>query len=140
MKKMILTMLCVMLMMSGCSTGKGKLEFVSIDHAFEMMDEKQTFLLLISRESCSHCEDMLDMLKKELPKQDLILYNVVMDESSEEAYDHDKKQLEERFEDPNRTPHVYFIQAGEVKDEQLGYSKDEPESFWDWVKTLPLNE
>ena len=93
MKKMILTMLCVMLMMSGCSTGKGKLEFVSIDHAFEMMDEKQTFLLLISRESCSHCEDMLDMLKKELPKQDLILYNVVMDESSEEAYDHDKKQL-----------------------------------------------
>lgn len=138
MKKIILAMLSVMLLMSGCSTGKGKIEYVSIDKAFEMMDKKDTFLLLISKESCSHCEDMKDMLKEKLPEHDLIVYNIVMDESSNEAYIKDQLQLETRFVKPSVTPHVYYIEKGEVKDELLGFSKESPDKFWDWVKTLGL--
>lgn len=138
MKKIILAMLSVMMLVSGCSTGKGKIEYVSIDKAFEMMDDNDTFLLLTSRESCSHCEDMKEMLKEKLPSHELIVYNVVLDESSSEAYIKDQLLLETRLEKPSVTPHVYYIEKGEVKDELLGFSKESPDKFWDWVNTLGL--
>ena len=140
MKKIILTMLAVLLLASGCSSGKGKIEYVSIDRAFEMMDQKESFLLLVSKDSCTHCKDLEAMLKKELPKQDLIIYNVVMDESSATAYEQDKERLSERLDEPNKTPHVYEIKKGEVNSELLGYSAEKPENFWDWVKSLSKNE
>lgn len=138
MKKIILAMLSCMLLMSGCSSGKGKIEFVSIEKTFEMMDEKETFVLLTSKESCSHCEDMKEMLKETLPEHDLIVYNVVLDESSTDAYLSDQLALESRLDRPSVTPHVYYIEKGEVKDELLGFSKQSPDKFWDWVNTLGL--
>lgn len=138
MKKIILAMLCIMLLLSGCSSGKGKIEFVSIEKTFEMMDEKETFVLLTSKESCSHCEDMKEMLKETLPEHDLIVYNVVLDESSTDAYISDQLALESRLDRPSVTPHVYYIEKGEVKEELLGFSKQSPDKFWDWVNTLGL--
>lgn len=138
MKKIILTMLCIMLLLSGCSSGKGKIEFISIEKTFEMMDEKETFVLLTSKESCSHCEDMKEMLKETLPEHDLIVYNVVLDESSTDAYISDQLALESRLDRPSVTPHVYYIEKGEVKEELLGFSKQSPDKFWDWVNTLGL--
>lgn len=138
MKKIILAMLSCMLLMSGCSSGKGKIEFVSIEKTFEMMDEKETFVLLTSKESCSHCEDMKEMLKETLPEHDLIVYNVVLDESSTDAYLSDQLALESRLDRPSVTPHVYYIEKGEVKEELLGFSKQSPDKFWDWVNTLGL--
>lgn len=138
MKKIILAMLSSMLLLSGCSSGKGKIEFVSIEKMFEMMDDKETFLLMTSKESCNHCEDMKEMLKETLPKHDLIVYNVVLDESSTDAYISDQLALESRLDRPAVTPHVYYIEKGEVKDELLGFSKQSPDKFWDWVNTLGL--
>ena len=123
-------------MMCG-STGKGKIEYASIDHVFEKMDHKDTFLLLISKESCIHCKALKEMLEDTLKKQDVVLYTVQLDESSEEATQKDKDRLRERFEDADLTPHVFYIEKGEVKDDLLGYQENHPEYFWDWVNNLP---
>lgn len=126
-----------MLFITGCTNGKGKIEYASIDRVFEKMDHKDTFVLLISKESCIHCEALMDMLDDELKDHDLILYTIKLDESSEEATQKDKDRLKERFEDADLTPHVFYIEKGEVKDDLLGYREQHPEYFWDWVNNLP---
>ena len=57
--------------------------------------------------------------------------------SREEATQKDKDRLRERFEDADLTPHVFYIEKGEVKDDLLGYQENHPEYFWDWVNNLP---
>lgn len=123
-------------MITGCA-GKGKIEYASIDRVFEKMDQKDTFILLISRESCSHCEALKTMLDDTLKDHDVVLYTVQLDESSEEATKKDKERLGERFEDANLTPHVFYIEKGKVKDDLLGYTENHPEQFWNWINQLP---
>lgn len=139
MKKILLAFTCL-LVFAGCSTSdkKGKIEYTSIETAFEKMDQEDSFLLLISKESCSHCKDMEAMFDDTLKKHDTVIYNVKINESSEDAYNADIAKLEERLDKPGRTPHTYYIEDGAVKDELVGFSKDTPDKFWDWVNDLGI--
>lgn len=139
MKKILLAFVCLLAFTACSSTEKkGKIEYTSIAAAFEKMDNKDSFILLISKDTCSHCEEMNDMFDDTLKDHDTVIYNVKIDESSEEAYNADIAKLEERLDKPNRTPHTYYIEDGAVKDELVGFSADKPTKFWDWVKELKI--
>ena len=54
MKKFILSVFCCMLLLTGCSNKvqeKGKVQQIGIEDAFSKMDKKETFLLMITRDT-----------------------------------------------------------------------------------------
>lgn len=141
MKKILLIATCLLLVLSGCSfAGGGKVEFISIDGFETKMKEKETFILLITKDSCPHCEDLKEMLDDTINKHTAIIYNLKLDESSDENYNQNVEQLSAYFDKPGRTPHTYFIDQGEVKDDLLGFRKDQADDFWKWVDGLGLKD
>ena len=74
----------------------------------EKIKNKESFILLISQESCSHCEDYTPKIKKVLKNNNLEAYNLNITYVSEEDFNKFKEIFE--FEG---TPTTIFIKDGE---------------------------
>lgn len=143
MKKIWLSILCCMLLLCGCSSSPkepGKVQEIGIEDAFDKMDKKDTFLLLITRDKCYYCQLMHKMLNDTIETHPTVIYNAKMDDSTDESLQKDFKQLKTRLKDPGRTPHAYYIKKGKVEQEFVGFDEEEPMAFWDWVKKYDLED
>lgn len=139
MKKILMILMCAFTLSACGASGKGgAIEYVSIDAVIEKLNQKESFILLVSKESCTHCKDLEAMLDKTLDEHDITIYNIKLNESSEDAYDADISKLEEYLDKPGRTPHTYYIDKGVVIDEYVGYSEGQDKEYWNWVKQSGL--
>ncbi|MEF2782154.1 MAG: hypothetical protein U0N20_03570 [Clostridium sp.] len=137
MKKIFLSFLCCLFLVSGCSSQEqepGKILEIGIEDAFSKMDNKDTFLLLVSRDKCYYCQLMEKMLDETIEDHPTVIYNVKMDDSTTDKLYADHDLLKTRLEKPGTTPHVYYIKDGEVEADMTGFDESEPELFWDWVE------
>ncbi len=76
----------------------------------EKVDNKETFILLISRSDCSHCIEYKPTLKKVLAENDIIAYEIQLDKISAE----DEGKLKD-IANVSGTPNTIFIENGVEK-------------------------
>lgn len=142
MKKMIVALGCSLVLLAGCAPQpkSGKVVPVGIDDVFTKMDKKESFVLMLSRDGCEYCVLMHKMLKDTIEDHDTIIYNINMDDSTNDKLLADVAKLEKRFNKPGTTPHVYSIVDGKVKDDLVGFDENEPMQFWNWIKDNNLEK
>lgn len=142
MKKILLSFLCCLFLVTGCSEKEeekqGQLIEIGIEDAFLKMDNKDDFLLLVTRDKCYYCQQMHTMLTDTISDHPTTIYNVKMDDSSVDNLNADHELLKTRLEKPGTTPHVYYIKDGEVEADMTGFDEEEPLLFWDWVEDLGI--
>lgn len=95
----------IITLMTGCSNVLQRVDFKELE---EKIKNKESFILLISQESCSHCEDYTPKIKKVLKNNNLEAYNLNITYVSEEDFNKFKEIFE--FEG---TPTTIFIKDGE---------------------------
>ena len=66
-------LLIIITLMTGCSNVLQRVDFKELE---EKIKNKESFILLISQESCSHCEDYTPKMKKVLKNNNLEAYNL----------------------------------------------------------------
>lgn len=118
MKKIILSfaMLFMIITLSGCNSNSGSINYVQPYEVLEKIDKKESFVLVIGKESCSACQTYADTVKefsKEHP--DTLVYVDL-----EKIKDKDGKtsvQIEKEFFNKLRytaTPTTYIYKNGEI--------------------------
>lgn len=74
------------------------------------VNNKETFILLLSQESCSHCAQYKPILKKVLAKNDIIAYELKIDKLTKE----ETAKLKD-IANASGTPTTVFIEEGVEK-------------------------
>ncbi len=75
--------LIAILLLTGC---QNTLKRVSYDEIKDMIDKKETFILEITQDGCSHCEEFTPRLKTILKDNNLEAYNLNISYISESDY------------------------------------------------------
>lgn len=73
----------------------------------EKVNNKETFILLLSQETCSHCAQYKPILKKVLAKHDIIAYELQIDKLTKE----ETAKLKD-IANASGTPTTIFIEKG----------------------------
>lgn len=89
----------------------------------QKVDNKETFILLISQTTCSHCMEYKPILKSVLAKYDITAYVIELDTLSTE----DKGRLKD-IANVSGTPNTIFIEEGTEKNTSQRLSGEVTES------------
>ena len=109
MKKYILILIICLVLITGCKKNeKGKLITLDYDELKEKIDNKDTFILVITRTDCSHCAIYIPRLEKVLKEYELTAYKVEVDTWKDE----EKDDLGDIC-NVSGTPTTLFIENGE---------------------------
>ena len=145
MKKIFLSVVCCMMFLTGCAASDkgGKIKDITLEQIQEKLEKKDNFVLIVSRESCQHCQDLKEMLNKTIKEHATILYKYEMDETSMDALVKDATLLQQALVEKDAsseysTPHIYYIYEGVVRDSFTGYDESQPSQFWDFIKNNSL--
>lgn len=140
MKKSLVRCVCCLFLLTAFSSQpkSGEVVPITIDEAFVKLAKKDSFVLLVSREGCEHCVLMHKMLENTIKDHNTVIYNVVLNDTTEDKLLADVKKMEKQFDDSGTTPHVYDIQDGVVIHDFIGFDEKEPTRFWDWVNDNSL--
>jgi len=96
---------------------------LSINELQEKINNKESFILVITQTTCSHCAEYKPTLKKVLYKYDITAYYIEKDLLS----DAEKGQLNE-IANVSSTPTTIFIKDGEEKSTNQRFTGNRPES------------
>lgn len=136
MKKIgIICMLMSCLLFGGCQEkSKASIQEIGVEDAIVKFEEKQSFVLLVTRKKCAYCEALLEYLNSTLDDHEVVIYNAVMNDDSVESLQKDVDALSKYVSRPDQTPHYYYVETGEVKDGEKGFTPAQPDRFWDWIE------
>lgn len=84
------------------------LKEVDYNKVNEMMENKESFVLCISRTTCEHCNSFKPKLKKVAKDNNIIIYYIDIDKESEE----NQKKFSDIINFKNATPTTVFIKDG----------------------------
>lgn len=102
---------CLFLLV-GCGA-KGSVKEINTKELITKLDNKESFIISFSQTTCPHCITFKEMLDGYLKKQEVTVYDVVLDK--EDDFDWAIGQLETKFPSFNGTPDVYIIENGQIK-------------------------
>lgn len=140
MKKIkILCCMLVIFLCSACSYERdetpGSLEAISYQEALQMMKDGKTFNLILTQDTCGHCQTMKEMLADYLPKHHVEIKEAqLVDNGKYLTMDEIKKD----FPDFEGTPDFYVIKKGKIKDHHAGAMT--ANDFDNFVKDHKLDE
>lgn len=108
----------ICLFISGCTKDTkpaqpGKMESISLAQAQEKIKQKDTFVFVVTMNSCSHCANFKEFLDRYLPDHSIVIYDILLDNEPDisTAFDDAKKA----FPDFYGTPGLYYVENGEFK-------------------------
>lgn len=138
---------CTLLLLSGCSSKyerdsePGRIETITVAQMQEMIERKESFAIVFTQTTCSHCIEFKEMLDGYLLNHHVVLYDVVLDEAPQSQRQSDLSKIRETFEGMNETPSLYYVEDGEMED-QLENGEDglTREKFDNWVQRYKLDE
>ena len=121
MKKLLVTILLVLLV--GCSKGTYT-EVVEINYSdFESkINEKESFVLFMWQEGCSHCESFKPTLNDTVKKHDVLVYSINLSELEDKEY---SKIENKTF--IKGTPTMVYVKEGVVQSNKLIGNKKQDE-------------
>lgn len=137
MKKIAITFFCCLLVLTGCSSAKekgGKVYDVTASEAVKKIENKESFVLIVSLDTCPHCEDLKEELKKNVADQGVSFYRVELKSEDTTTLYSDIDMLEKHLTNPSKIPHIYIIENGKEKKESEGYDGENPDEFWNFIE------
>jgi predicted bacteriocin transport accessory protein len=105
MKKILCLLIIGIFLLTGCSNN---LKTIKYDEFEKMINNKETFILEISQNGCSHCNEYNPIIKKVLKDNNITAYNLNISYISNKEYD--KLKEEYNF---SGTPTTMFFNKGE---------------------------
>lgn len=122
MKKILSVLLVLTFLIVGCSNNNSsnyiKQEYITLQQFEEKLDKKETFAFVVASRTCSHCKALKEMLKTYPSDKTIYLFEV------QDASKEDISKLQTKYPSLNSTPTTFFFESGELKDTEVGYSKD----------------
>lgn len=122
MKKILSVLLVLTFLIVGCSNNNSsnyiKQEYITLQQFEEKLNKKETFAFVVASRTCSHCKALKEMLKTYPSDKTIYLFEV------QDASKEDISKLQTKYPGLNSTPTTFFFEAGELKDTEVGYSKD----------------
>lgn len=121
MKKILLSLLCMLTVLSGCSSKphvkdmdkKGSI--VAIDYASfkQKVNNNDTFIIMVTQTSCGYCKKQEKTVKKVLKNHHVKFYNldVLKEKDKYKVWD----KLKASYKDFEGTPFTIVYKDGEVK-------------------------
>ncbi len=106
--KIILIIFVFILFVTGCSTNNKHIVEISLDDFKEKMANKNTFVLYIGNEDCTHCVAYKPILESVLDEYDITIYHLDNSKLSDTEYNDFKTYI-----NITRTPTIVFITDGE---------------------------
>lgn len=98
-------LLIVIILTTGCKNNLNRVEYKDIN---KMINDKETFILLVTQDSCSHCEEYTPRFKNILKKNNITAYNLNITYIDEKDYNDFKNKY-----DFKGTPTTMFFVKGE---------------------------
>jgi len=114
MKKIItfLGITFVILLLTGCNNNK-YLQEISLKELYTKVENKETFILELSQDGCSHCASFTPTFKKVLKDNNVTAYNLNISKINEEEYFQFLKDFNNN--ESLGTPTVMFFVNGHEK-------------------------
>ena len=106
MKKILLVLIGILLI-TGC-TSKNYIEKTTYDSFKEKVDNKETFIIEITKDGCPYCEEFEPVINKVTKKYKVKIYNMNITKLSESEFN----KLYEKYE-VKYTPTTMFFKDGE---------------------------
>ena len=130
MKKILCLVLVALLLVTGCNSKvkEGKLTNISFDKYVEKIEKEESFVLLIWRTGCSHCEEFEPKLKEVIGEYNIKVYSMDISEISDSEYE---KLKNKTF--VTGTPTTVIFEKGKNKDKMVGNRTKE--AIIDFFKT-----
>lgn len=94
---------------------EGAVKKIAMQDVFDKMDNKETFVVLLSQTYCNACLKFFMLTDSYTEEIGLTLWDIILDDepTSEEE---NLEMTNERFGHFSATPSIYYIENGEVKD------------------------
>ena len=138
---------CTLLLLTGCSSKyerddePGRVENITVAKMQEMVDKKESFAIVFTQTTCSHCIEFKKMLDGYLLDHNVVLYDVVLDEAPASQRKSDLNTIRKTFPGMNETPSLFYVKEGKL--ENLLENGDDgltEEKFDSWVQRYKLDE
>ncbi len=94
----------ITILVTGCSSN---LKRISYNDFKEMLNNKENFILIVSQEGCSHCEEYSPRIKKILKENSITAYNLNITYISKSDYNKFKEEYNFKG-----TPTTFFFKNG----------------------------
>ena len=111
-KILILCSICLVILIGAIITDRymanAYLKEISYNDAIKKIENKETFILLVSQTTCSHCKDYKPVFKKVLKDNKITAYYIEFDLLS----DDEKKEFTKHI-NFDSTPTTVFLKSGE---------------------------
>lgn len=102
---------------------KGAVKKIAMQDAFDKIDNKETFVLLLSQTYCNACLSFFMQTDEYTKEIGLTLWDIILDdESTSEA--ENLKMVNDRLGHFSATPSIYYIENGVVKDSLCSDSEE----------------
>lgn len=138
----------VFLVLSGCGNSKSEnelttekqpivenkpiLESIPTSKVLENMKMEETFVLVFTQTTCTHCQTFKAMLQQYRPDQQLHVKEMILDQEADR--NQALKDLEPVFPEFTGTPDLYYIEKGEIKSRFWNeYEEISEENFDEWI-------
>ena len=85
------------------------MENITVAKMQEMVDKKESFAIVFTQTTCSHCIEFKKMLDGYLLDHNVVLYDVVLDEAPASQRKSDLNTIRKTFPGMNETPSLYYV-------------------------------
>lgn len=148
------TYMCIfatlLVVVSGCGTGEGNgkqdskkyeaghVEAITTAQLVEKMQNKESFTMVFTQTTCSHCKTFLEMLNGYLPNHNLVIYDMILDKEANR--EQSLKECETLFPEFTGTPDIYYVENGEIRSRfwNEGFDSLTKDTFNEWVEKYDL--
>lgn len=123
--------------MVGCSNvshEKGKLIDLTLDELQTKIDNKDSFILLITKENCPYCENLMAGLQKSIDEHDKDIWRIEINPSNRDDL---LPILNENLSNFESVPFVSLLENGTEYKNSMNNDISNDENFW---KFIILNE
>ena len=126
------------LLLAGCGNSEKKAEYqpvlegLSTRKVLENMKMKESFVLVFTQTTCSHCQTFKAMLDQHRSDVQIHVKEMVLDAESDR--NQALKDLEPVFPEFTGTPDLYYIEKGEIKSRFWNeYDEISEANFDEWI-------
>ena len=117
------------LTVTACSKQYTTYEEVSVDTVFQMLDDKESFILFIGSSTCSHCASFEPKLNQVIKKYQVKVYYLDVNQLTET----ENAKFNARISYGNSTPVTVFIKDGE---EEGSYNRIRGDQDIDMIESM----
>ena len=112
--KKLLTVLIILLVLSGCSSKpQGRFSKLDVRSAQKMMDDKESFILYVRSSTCDKCAAYREILIKLFESEPMTVYYIDIDQQDEAEF---RDLIYNYLGRCDTLPATYIIKEGKVAD------------------------